>query len=138
MSIEGLIASLVIVLLSLAYVLVPLLRRKRVVVNANDPVIRQRDRLEVYYDRVLRNLHDLDEDFATGKLNDYEYQQDRELWVERGVWTLHKLEELDSTHLVAPADADDVSIDEAIDAAIEEAVHDYRYNNATEVSNVEA
>jgi len=83
---------------------------------------RQRERLEVYYERVLTNLHDLDEDYATGKLDKAEYEHDRALWVERGVQALKALEELDTEHLVAPVMADDATIDEAIDHAIETAV----------------
>lgn len=125
MSLAGLVASFIIVLAFVLYVVLPLLRRPQSETNAHDAVQRQRDRLTVYYERVLRNLHDLDEDYATGKLIQSEYQQEREAWVDRGVQALKALDELDSEHLMAPATADDITIDEAIDDAIENAVQQH-------------
>ncbi|MEQ9032094.1 MAG: hypothetical protein RLP44_25485, partial [Aggregatilineales bacterium] len=95
---------------------------------------RHRDRLTVYYGRVLRNLHDLDEDFATHKLNEDEYTVEREQWVQRGVAVLKALDELDGQHLLTDEHADDATIDSAIDSAIESAIQDYRTQTESTLS----
>lgn len=123
MSIGGLIVSLVVVVLLLVYVLRPFFQRA----EALDPaeavdervIARQRERLEVYYQRVLRNLHDLDEDYALGKLAEDDYRADRAVWAGRGVEVLKRLDQLDGQHLVAPAGADDAEIDAAIAGSVE-------------------
>jgi hypothetical protein len=119
MSIEGLIALLVLAALFALWIGLPLIRReKERLLPVESPVERQRERLNIYYSRVLRNIHDLDEDHATGKLNDDEYTREREVWVERGVAVLKRLDELDATHLVAEESADDSTIDAAIEEAV--------------------
>jgi hypothetical protein len=119
MSIQGLIALFVLAALFALWIGLPLLRRERQnAVSIESPVERQRERLNIYYSRVLRNIHDLDEDHATGKLNDDEYRREREVWVERGVAVLKRLDELDATHLVAEENADDSTIDAAIEEAV--------------------
>jgi hypothetical protein len=119
MSIEGLIALLVLAALFALWIGLPLIRRERErLLTVESPVERQRERLNIYYSRVLRNIHDLDEDHATGKLNDDEYTREREVWVERGVAVLKRLDELDATHLVAEESADDSTIDAAIEEAV--------------------
>lgn len=119
MSIEGLIALLLLAAVFGLWVGLPYVRRDRQrVLQIDSPVERQRERLNIYYSRVLRNIHDLDEDHATGKLNDDEYTREREVWVERGVAVLKRLDELDAAHLVAEESADDSSIDAAIEEAV--------------------
>lgn len=122
MSVEGLVVSAIIALAFVAWLAMPLFAPSHAEESTQTGLDRQRERLEVYYERVLTNLHDLDEDYATGKLDKAEYEHDRALWVERGVQALKALEELDTEHLVAPVMADDATIDEAIDHAIETAV----------------
>lgn len=127
MSIAGLIAGGIIVLVFLLYIAAPIFRHNNdAEINTRDVVARQRERLQVYYARVLRNLHDLDEDHATGKLSEDEYLYDREQWVQRGVQALQALDSLDAQHLVAPQESDDAEIDAAIDSVIESKIHEYR------------
>lgn len=120
MSIAGLIVSGLIVLALVWWVFGPLLLRPAEPVDSS-VVARQRERLNVYYGRVLRNLHDLDEDFALGKLDETDYQADRARWTAQGVEVLRRLDELDAAHLVAPADADIAHIDAAIEETITQA-----------------
>jgi hypothetical protein len=134
MSIAGFIGALFIAAVFILWVASPFFQRGRVQVVSNtdtDILERQRERLLVYYNRVLRNIHDLDEDFATGKLDEREYQDDRARWSERGVQALRALDQLDSQHLVAPTGADmaaiDTAIETTIDQRIEEAVRTYRH-----------
>jgi hypothetical protein len=126
MSAEGLVASVVIVLVFAVWIAWPFTRRSTDTTRTDSPAARQRERLLLYYERVLRNVHDLDEDFATGKLNETDFTIERERWVQRGVEALRALETLDGQHLMAPATADEAAIDEAIDHAIEAAIRGYR------------
>ncbi len=126
MSVEGLIAGAIITLCFAIWVLLPLFQRHVENVAPDDAVARQRERVDVYYARVLRNLHDIDEDHATGKLRPEDYEEEREAWVKRGVAALKALDKLDTEHLLTDADADDATIDEAIDSAIESAITSYR------------
>lgn len=123
MSVIGLVTGIGITFFIVIWVVYPFMFRTEEAVVADASVVeRQRERLNVYYNRVLRNLHDIDEDYATGKLREDEYRTEREQWVQRGVQVLKALETLDTQHLVAPVAADDVTIDEAIDRVIEEQV----------------
>lgn len=119
MSIEGLIISAVIVLVLLFFVLAPLIWQRRVILPA-DVIEKQRTRAIHYYERVLKNVRDLDEDFATGKIDEAEYQAEREHWVNRGVQVLQLLDQLDDNRaIVDDASADDAAIDAAIEASLE-------------------
>jgi hypothetical protein len=124
MSTTGLFASLIIVLVFLLWVMLPLLRspHRQAVEIETSTIKRQRERLQVYYERVLRNLHDLDEDHATGKLSPEEHHTERERWVQRGIQALKALDQLDAQNLIAPVAADEATIDASIDEAIEAAV----------------
>jgi hypothetical protein len=126
MSIEGLVGAAIITGILALWMASPFFESSRTEdkrLRATS-VERQRERLLIYYERVLHTLHDLDEDYALGKLNERDYQTEREGWVQRGIQVLKAIDELDEAHLVAPTDADDASIDEAIDRKIEEAVAD--------------
>ncbi|MFW5709144.1 MAG: hypothetical protein ACOCX5_02870 [Chloroflexota bacterium] len=135
MSIEGLLASTLITAVVLIWLAAPFISEsdRTAEQTAQTIVKRQQERIQVYYERVLRNLHDIDEDYATGKLDANTYRFEREQWVQRGIQALKALEQLDMEHLVAPASADEAAIDAAIDQAIEAAVTDYR-RNPTSVS----
>jgi hypothetical protein len=122
MSIAGLALSVFIAALFLLWLATPFFDSATATPTATSGIERQRERLLVYYQRVLRNLHDIDEDFATGKLSEEEYRPEREQWVQRGIQALKALDELDVEHLVAPEEADDASIDEAIDRTIEDVI----------------
>ena len=126
MSIAGLIASLVLTLFVLFWVGFPFLGTQNQRINPNTSRLRQEERMHLYYERVLRNINDLDEDRATGKLNEDDYNADRSIWVRRGVEILKRIDELSEDQLIAPLDADDAVIDTAIDQSIETAVHAYQ------------
>jgi len=126
MSIEGLIISMSIVAALLLWSVMPFFVKSHEAEAISTSVERQRERLNVYYERVLRNLHDLDEDYATGKLDQDDYALEREKWAQRGIQALKALDELDAQHLVTDSSADDATIDEAIDRRIEQAIDDHQ------------
>ena len=117
MTIIGLVLAATMLVLLLIYVLVPLVTGSR---GTNAAFLsRQRERALAYYERVLTNVRDLDEDHATKKISTDEYNAEREIWVERGVRVLRLIDELNEQHnIVENTEADDA----AIDAAIEEAI----------------
>ena len=126
MSLGGIVFFLVVLSLTAVVVAAPLLRRNE---RSNIDDIRlhkQQERLLVYYERVLTNLRDLDEDHATGKMPDQDYGNERELWVQRGVQVLRALDDLGDHSIIPEAVHDEAAIDEAIDQAIESAIADYR------------
>ena len=122
MSIPGLIIALILSLIALAIVARPLLLPRRREPEQAERRRHQGLRLETYYLRLLSNIRDLDEDFATGKISDNDYRAEREIWVGRGIRLLRALDELERD-LSSSADADDA---ERIDRAIDEAVAAYR------------
>ena len=114
MSLEGLLASLVLTAVALVIVLRPLFT-----ISTDDiGITRQRGRAEAYYERVVQNIRDLDDDFATGKIATEEHQAEREQWVQRGSVVLKLLDEMDQKPLT-PANADDAAIDQAIEQAVQ-------------------
>ncbi len=117
MSLEGLLGSILLLVLVLASIAAPFVRPTRA--NQDTLVAKQVSRANAYYERVLNNVRDLDEDFATGKIAPEEYQQERQAWLERGVRVLALMDELAQQHsLVSDSHADDAQIDAAIEAAI--------------------
>lgn len=114
MSLEGLIAFFVLTGIVLVIVLRPLFTA-----SAEDlGMSRQRARAEAYYERVVQNIRDLDDDCATGKIATEEHQAEREQWVQRGSVVLKLLDEMDQKPL-APTSADDAAIDDAIEQAVQ-------------------
>jgi hypothetical protein len=135
MSNEGLLAAAVLTALTLIIVGLPLLgkaRRK----PENTLVDKQRERLLVYYERVLRNIRDLDEDYALGKIDRLEYEGERELWAGRGAQVLKALDTLADQPMIAATSAEDAAVDSAIDDAIEAAVRDARRSRRTQTDRV--
>lgn len=127
MSIIGLISSIVLLLVSIAYIFSPLLMK--VDLSAGSFRNRQRERALTYYERVLRNIRDLDDDLATGKIIEAEYDAERERWMTRGVELLRMLEQLDDAQNIV----DDMGADDAeIDAAIEQAITDGQVEQISE------
>ena len=114
MSLEGLIAALILTTVALVIVLRPLFSNSTEEMN----ITRQRARAEAYYERVVQNIRDLDDDFATGKIAADEHQAEREQWVQRGSVVLKLLDEMDQKPLTS-ASADDAAIDEAIEQAVQ-------------------
>jgi cytochrome c-type biogenesis protein CcmI len=140
MSSEGLIFSLILMAVVALIVLMPMFGRKSDEL-AEALASKQRERLAFYYERVLRNLHDLDEDHTLGKISDDDYERDRAVWLQRGAQALRALDGLNLTQMTAepakpkwnePAlvlprtSADDSAVDRAIDDAIESAIQAYR------------
>jgi hypothetical protein len=132
MSIEGIVVSLVILLLTAAAVVLPLRRGQGRAAVENALLQKQRERLLVYYERVLTNIRDLDEDYATGKIAPEDHAQEREVWVQRGVQVLRALDDLHSHSIIQGAVKDTAAADEAIDAAIEASIKAYRQRLAGE------
>jgi|SRR5690606_6093248 len=134
MSTEGLIVGIFLTALVLIFIGMPLVRREKV---QGDPLAeKQRERLLVYYERVLRNIRDLDEDHALGKIADAEYEQEREVWAARGVQVLKALDTLADHEMIAPTATDDAAIDNAIDEAIEAAVRKARLDKQMQTESV--
>lgn len=132
MSPGGLIAALLLITGVLVIVTWPYLQRSDTG-TADALAARQRDRLKVYYDRALRNIRDLDEDHALGKLDPAEYAAERELWTQRGVQALKAWDLISQQADQPQADrtaasplpvtaVDDAAIDHAIEAAIDAAI----------------
>ncbi len=128
MSIPGLLFAILLAVFVLAWIVMPLLGREAA--NDDDPLLdKQRERLLFYYERVLRNIRDLDEDHALGKMDEAEYAHEREEWSQRGAQVLEALDTLAGRAVIAPTPAEDKAVDNAIDDAIEAAVQRYRQRN---------
>lgn len=112
-----LMASVIIIIIALPFFTAT---RKR---NEQDLLReRQRERLQVYYERALKNIRDLDDDHAIQKIGEQEYAVEREIWVQRGIHALKALDTLNTNSLFATTAVTDTAIDDAIDTAIEAAV----------------
>lgn len=133
MSTEGVIAALVMVVIGLAWLGYPLLRRTSSL-NVQE-VARQKERaaLLTAYERTLTSIRDLDDDHLTGKLTEDDYEMEREHWTEQGVAILQELEKhgvkkpskafkASKTQKQVPTDVDP---DAQLDDAIEQAIADY-------------
>jgi hypothetical protein len=130
MSIEGLMVSFVLLLVVILVIILPLLRRISDVRIDDARIDKQRERLFMYYERVLTNIRDLDEDRATGKMSDADYAPEREEWVQRGIQVLKALDNLEEHSIIPSVVSDDAAVDEAIDDAIEAAIRSYRKSPA--------
>lgn len=127
MSIQGLIFGLLLALFVLAWILMPLFSREPAAGSEQDPLLdKQRERLLVYYERILRNIRDLDEDHALEKIAEDEYALEREEWTQRGVQVLQALDTIRQREVIAETPANDTAVDNAIDDAIETAIQRYR------------
>lgn len=123
MSIEGILIAVLLAAISLGWVVTPLVRgggRSQ----ANEALLKRRERLLVYYERVITNIRDLDEDRATGKISEADYAGEREVWVQRGIQVLKALDGLteEPSAIHSPQPVDEAAIDRDIDASIEAAI----------------
>ena len=118
MSILGLIISLGLFVIALVVVAHPLLRPSQGSGQADAHLQRQRDRVQEYYERVLTNIRDLDEDNATGKINETDYRDEREVWLHRGIRLLRVRDDLDARQSLVATDSTGGDIDGAIESAI--------------------
>ena len=123
MSILGLSISIVLALIMLLIVVYPLVRQASSQTTSDTTLQQQRERALAYYDRVLTNIRDLDEDFSTEKINEADHQQERDVWVHRGIRLLRVLDQLDAKHSLVDSQGIDIA---SIDDAIEEAIKAYR------------
>ena len=87
--------------------------------SLDDQLERQRQRAQAYYERVLANIRDLDEDHRTNKIDQAEYQAEREAWAARGVVVLGLLDDLAQRQAITDLGADAAHIDAAIEAAVQ-------------------
>jgi hypothetical protein len=126
MSMAGVLFFLAVTVVTTLLVVIPLLRRDTDLDGQDIRLQKQRERLLVYYERVLTNLRDLDEDHATGKMPDDTYAMEREEWMQRGVQVLKALDSLEDHSMIPASVHDEVAIDEAIDQTIEAAIASYR------------
>lgn len=90
MSGEGLIASIVILLLGIVYLALPFVRAGRS--SAVTTEERERLKLIAAYERALMTVRDLDDDYAVGKLPEETYATERTRWTEHGAMLLELLE----------------------------------------------
>ena len=119
MSSLGLLAALFLTLGALVITAYPLLWPVRENSAAQRSLERQIERVQRYYGRVLTNIRDLDEDFATGKISRAAHHSEREVWVQRGVRLLRVQDRLIEEQGLADASAADAErIDRAIEAAV--------------------
>lgn len=110
MSIEGLLIALILTGGVILLVGIPWLRHDTPKHAHDAQIARQYDRARVYYERVLRNLRDLDEDRALGKVSPEEYSAERAIWSQRGVEVLKTLDRLAAGQLVVAEDADEAAV----------------------------
>lgn len=124
MTLEALVVSLTILAIAALWISAPLFNQK--VDNLKrDAKRKQHERLLVHYERLLNNLRDLEEDFATGKIASEDYEADREALVGRGIQILAALDNHHASITNKPY-ANAAAVDESVDNTIEEAVQAYR------------
>lgn len=118
MSVAGLLISSLIVVVVGLWVFMPLLRQPDARTNPSEAasfIAQQRERLVILYERSLRNINDLDEDFNLGKLDQDGYAKDREALVQRGIAALQGLERLDKREPIIVSDATDAALDDQLE-----------------------
>lgn len=126
MSIAGLVFFVVALVVTGALIAAPFLSRDKRMKMDDAHIQQQRERLLVYYERVLTNLRDLDEDHATGKMPDDDYALERDEWQQRGIEVLKAIDSLEEASIIPSDIRDEAEVDEAIDDAIEAAIASHR------------
>jgi hypothetical protein len=119
---SGTIVSVVILLVGLAWLAWPLVRRNAGTGAADVTKQKEREALVTAYERILTTIRDLDEDQQIGKLPQDVYAIERAHWAAQGAAVLQALEKLGGYKppkraQVAPSAAD-TALDEAIETAI--------------------
>lgn len=92
MSGGGLVVSILMLVLGIAWLVLPYLRGGSAGRAVDSEQQRQRASLIAAYERTLQTVRDLDEDFQVGKLSQDDYASERGMWVERGAALLETLE----------------------------------------------
>jgi hypothetical protein len=129
MSLGGLIASALLVAIALVEILRPFLKKRRAVEHmVLDKKQRTQDELVTTYERVLSTIHDLDDDYNTGKIEPNSYQEERKRWTEQGVKLLQQIGVKED--VVLPMSDDVVSesdvVDDVLEDEVERAIAEYR------------
>ncbi len=112
MSTAGWVASALLAVITLAVIVIPLLRRPDEAAQASLEL----EKLRLDYERVLITIRDLDEDHATGKLSVTDYEADRIRYVQQGVALLQRIDGLTPQAKVVPTETEEA--EDAIEAAI--------------------
>jgi hypothetical protein len=133
-STEGGIAAAVMVILGLAWLALPILRRRYAISGEELARQKEHETLLTLYERTLSAIRDLDEDHLTGKLAQADYEAERAYWTERGVAVLQALEKTGgrkpahrrkTAYHRQPLTAGETDADAALDDAIERAISSY-------------
>jgi hypothetical protein len=137
MTITGLIAGIVLLLVTLYVLAQPFLQHRQHQKGELSAAVaqKQRDELLTSYERILATIRDLDEDHSTGKLPPETYQQERAYWTEQGILLLQQLEPaVDALNAETPVveQAEKPAADKALDEAIEKAIAEYRKASASQ------
>jgi primosomal protein N'' len=122
---ETIIVAGIIAILGLIWLAFPFFRSYEQ--TDDDIAQKQLERLLVYYEQVMATLRDLEHDFSTGKLNQADYEADKEVWMARGIKVLDAINQISDTPPEAmpqhqPTKAAQQHNEQDIDAAIEAAV----------------
>lgn len=127
MSIEGLVITLLILGVSIAYLAVPFFRRTITLKDAALQQQKEHETLLVSYERILTTIRDIDEDYQLGKLPQDAYSELREKWAERGASVLESLEKLNGHKPKEKKKVETASpdADTVLDDAIEQAIANY-------------
>ncbi len=118
MSIEGLLLSLGLLVVTALLVFMPIIGRQQQADTVTIALQKQREELLVRYERALTSIRDLDADYEMGKMQQDDYEAGRARWSKIGVETLQALDKLQP-------DLKIIQDDDEIDEAIEEAVRGY-------------
>lgn len=124
MSIEGILASAIIFVIGVMWLVYPFRRQAL----SHSLLMKQQDRQSLLnaYERLLARLRDLDEDYNLGKMPEADYQQERALLTEKGATLLAKIEQsLGSIQPDKPTAQSSSDADAVLDAAIESAIASY-------------
>ncbi len=131
MSSAGLVLSLVVVVLTVAFLALPLIRARRAAASPSE-LLHQQQRAQLLnaYERVLLTIRELDEDFHTGKLSEEVYTSERAVWSEQGVTLLQSLERLNGQPSTRSAEVprtaeQGTQIDKELDDAVEQVIANY-------------
>lgn len=125
MSTQGLLVSLVIMVLGLAWIVYPLFSREVYSGGKQALVLKQYGELQRRYAQTITAIRELDEDHATGKISSEEYEVERQRRAQQGVEVLKAIDNMGKNNpALKPAasravpKAKDVSIDDAIEDAV--------------------
>ncbi len=134
MTLESLIVVLTLLIITGLWIAVPFFdpRNKQ---QKGPATQKQRDRLLQHYERTLGNIRDLDEDYATGKIQPEDYETEREQWIQRGIQVLIALDELDSKRPASQPQASTADVERSVDNQIEAAVQAYKSRAKKPVAN---